>query len=243
MAVDSLSSIELALGALGVVLVLRLGSIVRVSRELPSAERRVSEAAASGDERALSRALRRFGYRLPFQVVATDLLAALAENEREIRERRLTETSRLLEARIARRTSQGQALDLLTLGVMAGIGAFSERALPTTPAFWSLAGGLVVIVLASFFARRILSVNVLSSLARIADVLRTSPTAERLSSELEVCLRCGAAATREPLDVAAAGSEDVERVVALVCPSCSTAFFRRAPRGEPSSASWPAAER
>lgn len=239
MAVDSLSSIELALGALGVVLVLRLGTLVRVSRELPDAERRVSEAAAGGDERALARALRRFGYRLPFQLVATDLLGALAEDAREARERRLTETSRLLERRIARTTNQGQALDLLTLGLMAGIAAFSERALPTTPTFWSLAGALGMLLVASFFARRILSVNVLSSVGRIAEVLRTSPTVERLSSELSSCLRCGAPASRESLEVVVTGTEERERVTALVCSSCSTVVYRRARTEEPSSASWP----
>lgn len=169
------SSIELA-AFLGAGLAwLRLFSIGQVARALPRQSEAVRSAAASGDDAALRRQIRRFGKLYPMASIGPDLLFALDSTPDE-RHTHFTRIEVFTRRRALEKTQRAQGLDLVALALLFGLSLYAAQSLKAGCALWMGLGALGLAIAGDVLFRIHLLSRAERSVHQVVESLRAVPT-------------------------------------------------------------------
>ncbi len=222
MASGGIVSIELVVGAATFVLGTRLISLIQATRSIPGAHAQVLEGVSGGDLQRLQSKARGLGYQNPYGDLASDVIRAGQSDARDADERRalISQADQKAQKSLARRTQQGQTMDLVALGVACGIVTFARDALPTGRLFWSLAGAIMILLLSTVAARGQLKASVAGALDSLRETLVSRPQLPSISDGPIDCFWCGARTEIGTYEIRAQDSDDVSEVEAALCPDC-----------------------
>ncbi len=232
LAVESIASIELALGGAVAILGARTISLFQAASAVPSVHAELM-AALGSDDPQLHRLVRRLGFRSPYAEVAGTLIRAAGSFAPHERRRPLASACSHARAEVSRRFQRDQSVDLVAIAVAIGLAAFARDGLPSGTWFWGLGAALILVLVLGLVARARLRGRIEDSLEKLAESIAQRPsTAPRPPERAAHCPTCGHRLSRGTVTVQL--TRGGESASALLCEACG--YVQATITGTPPSA-------